>query len=380
MSYCEKRDLFQARTGGYHVYRIPGLLATKAGVVLAYCEARLGRGGDWDPIDICMRRSMDGGISWEEPYVVIDHSRFDPNKPVNNFTCISDRETGEVHVLFCSNYERVFYIRSTDNGASFTEPRDVTGAFDEFKREYPWRVIAVGPGHGIQLANGGLIAPVWMSDGSGGEFGPGKLGHRPSETAVVYSDDHGETWKAGDFVVRNEERFRNPSETCAVELSDGRVLFNTRTESHVHRRLITVSPDGISGWSEPVFDHELVEPICMGSIIGFTEEDNTRRVVFSNPGVLERTMPGGPGEQGIGAHETGKPFDRKRLTVRLSEDDCRTWSASRILEDGPSGYSDLAVLRDGTLLCFYECGIVDRMYDDRYLRLARFNIDWITEE
>ena len=77
---------------------------------------------------------------------------------------------------------------------------------------------------------------------------------------------------------------------------------------------------------------------------------------------------------------TGVPFDRKMLTVRLSEDDCRTWAASRVLEEGPSGYSDLAVLPDGTLLCLYECGIVKRMFDDKYLRLARFNTEWIRGE
>ena len=119
-----------------------------------------------------------------------------------------------------------------------------------------------------------------------------------------------------------------------------------------------------------------MEPICFGSIIGY-DTSSGRSIVFANPGVLERTMEGGPGSRGIGPEETGKPFDRKNLTVRLSTDDCRTWSSARLLEDGPSGYSDLTVLADGTILCLYECGIVNRMYDDRYLRLARFSGDWI---
>lgn len=377
---CEKQELFEARTAGYHVYRIPGLLVTKSGVVVAHCEARKGTGDDWDPIDICMRRSTDGGRSWDERYVVMDHTRFDPDKPINNFSCFADLETGDVHVLFCSNYERVYYVRSDDDCLSFSEPRDVTPTFEAFRSDYPWRVIAVGPGHSIQLKSGRLVAAVWMSDGSGGEFGPGKLGHRPSEVAVVYSDDHGESWNAGDFVVRNEERFRNPNETCAVQLSDGRVLFNIRTESDTHRRLISISPDGATGWSPPEFDDRLVEPICCGSIIGFDAGDARRKIVFANPDALERTMEGGPGSFGFGPELRGIPFDRKNLTVRLSEDDCRTWSASRMLEDGPSGYSDLAVLSDGTLLCLYECGIVSRMFDDKYLRLARFNTEWIRGE
>ncbi|MBW2267433.1 MAG: exo-alpha-sialidase [Deltaproteobacteria bacterium] len=377
-AFCEKQELFEARTAGYHVYRIPGLLTTKRGTVIAHCEARKGV-TDWEPIDICMRRSTDGGVTWGEPYVVLDHTRFDPDKPVHSFSCFADRVTGDVHVLFCNDYAHVYYMKSEDDGATFSEPRDVTPTFDAFKQVVPWRVVAVGPGHSIQLENGRLVGAVWMSDGTDDEVAPGKIGHRPSEVAAVYSDDHGETWLAGDFVVRNEERFRNPNETCLVQLSDGQVLFNTRTESHAHRRLISRSPNGADGWTQPEFDDALVEPICFGSIIGWDAVEG-RRIVFANPGVLERTMQGGPGSWGIGPEERGKFFDRKNLTVRLSTDDCQTWSASRLLEDGPSGYSDLTVLRDGTLLCLYECGIVKHMMDDRYLRLARFNAEWIRQE
>ena len=373
--FCSKQDLFEARQGGYHVYRIPGLLVTRKGTVIAHCEARKGQGGDWDPIDICMRRSLDGGLTWEEPYVAMDHRMFGTEDPVNNFTCIADRKTGDVHVLFCNNYARVYYMSSNDDCLTFTDPVEFTTVFEEFRETYPWQVIAVGPGHSIQLANGRLIACVWMSDGSSGEFGKGRPGHRPSEVAVVYSDDHGQTWHAGEFVVRNEEKFRHPNETCAVQLSDGRVLLNTRSESDTHRRIISVSADGATQWSDPVFDNDLLEPICMGSIIGF--DRSGYKIVFANPGVLERTMEGGPASFGVEPEAKGRIYDRKDLTVRLSEDDCGNWSASRLLEDGPSGYSDLAVLEDGTLLCLYECGIVKRMFDDRYLRLARFNLDWV---
>lgn len=376
MSGLAKQDLFEARAGGYRVYRIPGLVATPGGVVLAYCEARRGRGGDWDPIDICMRRSLDGGETWQDAFVAAAHEDFPGGGPINNFNCFADRVTGDVHVLFCHNYARVHYMRSGDDGKTFTPPVDITPTVQRFRRHYPWRVIAVGPGHGIQLAGGRLVAAVWMSDGSGTEFGPGRLGHRPSEVAVVFSDDHGTTWETGDFVVRNEPRFRNPSETCMVELSDGTVLCNSRTESHSHRRLVSVSADGVTGWSEPRFDAALVEPICCGSIVGF-DTPRGRRIAFANPGVLERTLPGGPGSRGIGARETGRPFDRKRLTVRLSVDDCATWDTGRVLEHGASGYSDLTVLADGTILCLYECGTVTGMYDDRYLRLARFDEDWL---
>ena len=396
MSDCEKRDLFEARTGGYRVYRIPGIVVTSRGVVLAHCEARQGRGGDWDPIDIVMRRSLDGGATWQPPFVAMDHRRFGGG-PINNFVCFADGVTGDVEVLFCHNYARVYSMRSLDDGLTFTDPVDVTPTFEAFRRHYPWRVIAVGPGHGIQLASGRLVVAAWMSDGTGGEFGPGRLGHRPSEVAVVFSDDHGRSWQAGDFVAHNEAPsalanrsaastggdaaktgFRHPNETALVQLADGRVLANIRSEAHAHRRLISVSDDGVAGWSEPRFDAALVEAICCAGFVGFdSPAGSRRRFAFSHPGVLERTMPGGPGDRGIAPAATGKPFDRKRLTVRLSDDDCASWAASRVLEPGPAGYSDLVALPGGTILCLYECGLVTGMYDDRYLRLARFHADWI---
>jgi len=112
-----------------------------------------------------------------------------------------------------------------------------------------------------------------------------------------------------------------------------------------------------------------LEPVCMASLIRADApgEAPTGRLVFANPANLEKDF----------APASGPARARKNLTVRLSEDDGRTWSHSRVLEPGPAGYSDLAVLPDGTILCLYECGVVDRMYDDKYLRLARFGLDWV---
>ena len=235
--------------------------------------------------------------------MVLDHARFEPDGPVHNFSCFADRVTGDVHVLFCHDYARVYSMKSEDDGATFSEPRDVTPAFDVFKQVYPWRVVAVGPGHGIQLGSGRLVAAVWLSDGTDAEIGGGKRGHRPSVVAALYSDDHGETWRAGDFVVRNGERFRNPSEASLVELSDGRVLFNTRSESPRHRRLVSKSPNGVDGWTQPEFDDALVEPICFGSIIGTAAADARQNRVCQSGGV--------------GAHDAGWPrhpgeSDRRR--------------------------------------------------------------------
>ncbi|MFO7870351.1 MAG: sialidase family protein [Kiritimatiellia bacterium] len=374
-----KQDLFEARTHGYKTFRIPGIAVTKNNVVLATCEARPGGGGDYDFNDILIRRSTDGGETFDPFVKQVDHTTYGPG-PVSNFVMIPDWKTGRVHVVFCHDYERVFHMFSDDDGATFSDPVEITTTFELFREEYSWRVCATGPGHGLQLRDGRLLVPVWLSDSSANDFGPGHRGHRPSIVASVYSDDNGTTWRRGGIVCGNGDTVEgstvvNPSETVAVELENGSVLFNMRSESMNNRRLVAVSPDGATDWQIRGFDPVVNEPVCMGSLIrhSWSGEGAPGQIVFANPDTLDKEM-----RRVIDPElKRQSHCDRKNLTVRVSEDECQSWVLSRVIEPGPAGYSDLAVLQDGTILCLYECDIVERIHDDRYLRLARFNPDWV---
>ena len=367
----EKVNIFEARTEGYWSYRVPGIVCTPRGVVLVTVEARRGKGGDWGDNDVLLRRSVDGGLTWEVPRRLVSQQQYGPG-PVGNFVMIVDRIAGVVHALYCHSHSRFFYMQSHDDGATFSAPVEITQSMQGFRQRYEMRVLAFGPGHGIQLENGRLVVPVWMSNGAGTEFGAGRLGHRPSEVACIFSDDHGQTWQCGDTVIRTDDRFRNPSETLAVQLSDGRVLFNIRSESQENRRLVSISDDGAFGWSEPYFDKALLEPVCMASMIKLPAKspNQANYILFANPDNLENELVA-PGNN--------LAHDRKRLTVKLSPDDCRTWPVSRVLEAGPSAYSDLAVAPDGTVLCVYENGMVERMTDTRMITVARFDLAWMMQ-
>ena len=364
----QKSTLFEARKGGYKTFRVPGILATPIGTVVVTAEARPG-GGDWGNNDIVLRQSTDHGVTWAEPHLLLNRYDYGPG-PLSNFVMIHDAVEGCIHALFCHNYERVYNMRSDNEDATFSDPVEITEMLLPFRESYPWRVIATGPGHGIQLSNGRLLVPVWMSDGSGTEFGPHNLGHRPSEVAVIFSDDHGVTWQCSDFVAHTSDRIINPSETIPVQLNDGRVLLNIRSESKQNRRLISTSQDGATGWTDLRFDDALLEPVCMASILKL--EYNTHRpkpIIFANPDNLENELT--PGGRNL-AH------DRKRLTVKLSTDDCQTWSISKVLEPGPSGYSDLAETPDGNIFCVYEDGMVFHMTDTRAVTIARFDLAWLS--
>ncbi len=358
------QELFKSRTDGYELYRIPGIVVTKKGTLLAYAEARKSTRGDWGPIDIVLRRSVDRGATWSPMRIIANVEGPKSKNPValaqnlanpsevtyNNPVAIPDRKSGAVHFVFCLEYMRAFYMRSDDDGQTFSKPVEITGAFDAFRPEYGWKVLATGPGHGIQLKNGRLLIPVWLSTGTGGHA------HRPSVTSTIVSDDNGKTWKRGAIAVPDTPEFVFPNETTAAQLSDGRVMLNVRTETKSHRRTVVTSPDGSSNWSTPRFDQALVEPICFGTLISL----GGKRLAFANPDNLEKT--GAPAEP-------GKNRDRKNLTVQFSNDDGATWKSKLVIEPSWSGYSDLAYGKDKTIYLFFEHGPARSMA----LHLAQFN-------
>jgi sialidase-1 len=360
----ERQTLFAAGDDGVALFRIPGIAVTHTGTVLAYCEARRDSRADWGEIEIHMRRSTDGGKTWSPAFQVAHAGpRIEGNphkttggekeQTVNNPVAIVDHETGSIEFLYCVNYARCFAMRSIDDGVTWTEPVEITDVFAPFKSAYDWKVIATGPGHGIQLRTGRLVVPIWLAYGGAGD-------HKPSAAGTIFSDDHGKSWQAGQVAVPNEGEFGNPNETMVTELSDGRVMLISRSVSAANRKLITIGPDGAENWSTPIFHPQLWEPICMASVIAHPASPGT--LIFSNPHTLAldrlgQEIPAGRGK-------------RENLSVKLSFDDGQTWPVNKTLHRGPSAYSDLAVLPVGDVLCFYEA--------DDQLKLARFSLQWLT--
>jgi len=355
-----KIDLFRVGDHGYKLFHIPGIAVTAQGTVLAWCEARK-NGHDWDDIDILLRRSTDDGRTWSKakPITHVEGPkqknpfslrlrRTDPKTVTyNNPVLIAGRD-GTVHMVFCLEYMRCFYQRSDDDGLTWSKSVEITQTFEAFRPDYDWKVLATGPNHSIQLKNGRLLVPVWLSTGTGGNA------HRPSVTATIYSDDAGQTWRASEIAVPCTDEFVNPNETVAVELADGRVMLNVRNESQAHRRIVVTSPDGAADWSEPRFQEDLIEPICMGGLTRYNHRGRNL-LLFSNPDSLR---------------------ERRDVTVRVSEDEGRTWPISRRVEHGWSAYSDLNVTPTGAILCFYGRSRQKNFAGDR-LTLARFDIEWL---
>jgi len=371
--FLQKTNLFEEGKNGFFSYRIPGIVVTAKGSVLAYCEARKYSSADRGEIEIHLRRSTDGGRTWSPPKQVAhlgprlarnphmpeDKKKKDMGGPneqtVNNPVAIAGRD-GTVHLLYCVEYMRCFHIRSDDDGVTWSAPVEITSAFDQFRPELDWQVIATGPGHAVQLKSGRLAAPFWMTTYEK----QAKLRHA---VGVIYSDNGGRTWQRGDIAIRNG------GEPNIAELADGRVLVTARNSDPRNRRMAAFSPDGVTGWSQPEFIEDLLEPGCMAGLVSHpgTAEKRKPFLLFSNPDTTKHD------------HK-----DRVNVTIKLSEDGGRTWPVSKLLQSGPSAYSDLAVLPDGTILCFYESGTPEAALKHRrpwaysHITLARFNLEWLT--
>jgi sialidase-1 len=356
-------DLFEAGRDGYALYRIPGLVVTRRDTVVTYAEARRHTGSDWDDIDIVIRRGPHGGRTFEPAWtmprvagterspVAIERQQGQSEwRTHNNPVAIAARD-GRLHFLFCIEYMRVFYTHSDNDGSTFAAPVEITAALDPLRAQYAWRAVATGPGHGIQLKNGRLVVPVWLALGTEGN------GHGPSVNTTIYSDDQGRSWKHGEIAIIGRPGVPNANETALVERRDGSVVMNVRTGSPRNRRVITESPDGATRWAEPHFDETLTDPICAAGLVGVPGKKGAPLWVFSNLDSVTRAD---------GKAQAGK--DRRNLTVRFSHDEGASWVDARVLEPGPAGYSDLAALRDGTILCYYETTTAARA---RVLRLAR---------
>ncbi len=373
--FCSQK-IFEAGAEGYYTFRIASMVSTKNGALIAFCSARKGKGGDWDPINIVMRRSIDSGITWEKMKILVQKDSL----PCDNATPIVDYVTGEVHLLYQVDYAKCYYIKSEDEGKSWSEPVDITSAIDEFKKVYPWVVQAPGPGHGIQLTNGRLVVPFWLSNGGGKDFGPKHRGHRPSLVASVFSDNHGKTWKAGEIAVPDNDTTVIPNETSCIQLADGRVLFNSRNESINYRRLFTFSRDGATNWSTPVFADAFFEPICFGSMCRFSLQpyQSKNRILFCNPDSRQDPWVA----EKASTSRSARNRHRTNLTIRMSYDEGLTWPVSKVIDPGIAGYSDLAVTPDGIIHCLYEGGSIagtgGNQYKNTHMSVVSFDLKWLT--
>jgi sialidase-1 len=341
---CDGSVPFTAGVDGYASYRIPAVITAPDGAVLVFAEGRRGGSSDTGDIDIVAKRSADGGCTWSAQAVVADTG---PNT-IGNPAPVVDPASGDIVLLSVRNgpvseaqilrgeasaedTRRVFVQRSTDDGRTWTDPREIT---DTTKRA-DWRWYATTPGHAIALTSGRLVVPANHSiappAGSPDTGAEAKYygGHS------LYSDDHGRTWQIG-YVDDNPNGYLNVNETIAAQLPDGRVYFNTRDHNGTApgNRADAYSSDGGTTLDKPFRPQAtLVAPVVQASVLQL--KGKNAPLLFSGP---------------------SDPSARVAMAIRTSTDGGVTWGQPRHVTGLPAAYSDLVQLGGTTVGLLYETG------------------------
>ncbi len=351
-------DVFKGRScdpaSPYDNFRIPAVALAKSNAILAFAE---GRHADADQSgnDLVLRRSLDGGRTWEPLRVIADAGDATLNNPQVVVLHPPHRD-GRI-VLMHQRYEpgvgefaktngaptlltRTFAMTSDDDGLTWTTPVDVTDAVTP-----PGSVtVASGPGHAIVLRRGPhagrIIEPMNRREGNAWSV------------YAAFSDDGSSTWNVGALAPAETNGF--PNEVQMVELVDGSVMLNCRLQGGSARhRGVAVSRDGGATWSAVQSDPRLVDPVCMASIIRVREP--------------------GPADCGVLAFSNPARRDaRAGGMIRFSLDDGRTWARELRIggEKDHFAYSALVRLDDARVGCLYEA-----KGDCPVIRFAAIDVD-----
>ena len=338
--------LFDSGQEGYPRYRIPALIVTTRGTVLAFCEGRKDGGGLTGNIDIVLKRSSDSGKTWGK----LELAANDADNTLGNPCPVVDRTNGTIWLPMSRSHgsdleseiiagtskerTRVLMTNSKDDGRTWAKPRDITSSVKSKK----WTWYGNGPGTGIQLANERLVIPSYHADEQ-----------QVYRSHTIFSDDHGKTWR------RSNATGNQCGECYVVERTDGSLYLNARTNMRepTELRTIAFSKDLGTTWSKARFEPQLFDPHCQGCVIALPKRKIEKRPIWLF------TNPAGP--------------KRHDLTVRVSFDEGKTWPHARLLVPGNAQYSSLAQLPDGSIGCLY-----DNWRDGNYrLFFARFSLDWL---
>lgn len=357
---------------GETVCRIPSLVVTRAGVVLATADRRLGSNHDWGhDTEIVLRRSEDGGRSWM-PVQLLASER---GVNFHSGPSLVDGRTGRVfkffkkrpasfksptafHDAMAAEGDRwrrwgvgSYVTHSDDDGATWSAPRRL-----DLHHPDTMGITDVGNGvHGVQMPDGRLVIQAYCEASKEWK----QEYDNPSRSFLLVSGDGGETWSRGAEWSPGYA----PMEFCTAVLADGRIYLNQRSLGP-RRKVGWLSGPGVDAIGDMRPDPNLPEPVCHAGLHAVPGKPPAGvRILFANPGV----------ENVAGGY---KEHTRRQLTVRMSDDGGRSWPHSRLLDAGRCGYADLGSLPDGTILCLYENG--PEHYDDQ-ISVARFDLAWLME-
>lgn len=300
-------------------WRIPALLCLDDGTLLAVNDKRKYNEGDLpEDIDIVLRRSSDLGRTWSDPQTLIEGQGRglgfgDP--------ALVQCSNGDVLCLFAghngyfqSSDEKpigVYLMRSTDRGITWSDTLNITAIL--WNADAPYRGAFVASGNGLRLRQGPHAGRILFA------AAVLRRSEWVSDNYVIYSDDNGYSWH------RSECAFLGGDEAKLMELADGSVLISVRRQG---ARGFNRSSDGGRTWGTQGLWAGMNVNACNGDMLRV----NDTTLIHSLPNSLRR----------------------ENVSLFVSHDEGRSWGAPALLCDGPSQYSSLTLLPDGTVGAFVE--------------------------
>lgn len=351
--------VFISGTEGHKSYRIPAIISLPNGELLAFAEGRVNGSGDFGDINIVLKRSTDKGKTWSalqyvaefdtlqcgNPAPVVDVT--DPQYPQGRiFLFYNTGNNHEGEVRKGKGYKQVWYKTSTDGGLTWSSAVDIT--LQVHRPNYPqantvynfkedWRTYANTPGHAMQFQTGKYKGRIYVAaNHSAG--GPQKQAE-DYDAHGFYTDDHGKTFHLGASL-----NIPGSNESMAAELSEGRLMINSRNQKGDTRaRIVGISSNGGQTWDTSYFDKNLPDPVCQASILTIGKKNGKNILAFCN--AADEKL-------------------RDNLTLRISFDDGKTWKKSFLLDKNPTvyenknkdytAYSDIVKLNEKAIGVLYE--------------------------
>ena len=362
---------------GQAYYRIPSLVVTTNGTLIAFADRRYNNRNDLpNRIEVDVKRSTDNGKTWSKRIRVTPRSVSDSDGHGDVATVVN-RNTGEILALVAAGAGfvatagqslistpktpmKIVLFKSSDDGITWSKGEDITsqiyGNQCKVDSRKGWHAAFVSSGNGIQLSTGRILFVINVRES-------GATAANTFKNYALYSDDGGYTWN----VSKNAPTTTGGNESKIVELTDGRLLMTSRP-NYGNNRMHAYSKDEGDTWTASTAHKDITAAGSNGDMIYYTSVKNgwdTNRIIHFIP--TSKTPASDDPQYNDGRQGPSNPY------FYYSYDDGETFKKKGPIRSGASGYSSLAVLYDGSIGILFE----NKSWGGP-IKFMRVNFEWLT--